>query len=260
MKRKNLIGTFVGGFAVVAVGMAAEGAIIGKEGFDYSSNQTVVGQSGGTGWDLDGNLSASGWAQESNYNPPVIDGELYTGWGFRDRVSRSFGAPVQATGKVYFGVDVVMEVGTRTAGISWVDGGSPRKVFGLIDQTGKFGVANDWYQSPVDPAELSSVDVIFGRSYRLVGLVDYTGGDAGRVKLWVDPGEGDEGAPIATGFANAFWIDGINLYSGGTDGSVSARWDNLTVATTFAQVIPEPAGVMGLVAVAAMTLGRRRSH
>jgi hypothetical protein len=245
------------GLAVCSLGGVSQAAIIGTEGFDYASNESVLGKTGGTGWDLDGDTNPSAWTQESNYNQPVINGEMYTGWGNRDRVSRAFGAPVQATGKVFFGVDVVMEPGTRTAGISWVDNGSPKKVFGLIDQTGKFGVANDWYQNPVDPAELSSVDVVFGQRYRIVGMVDYTGGDSDRVKFWVNPTGGDEGTPLVSGFANAFWIDGINLYSGGTDSSVSARWDNLIVSTTFAEVVPEPSSVM-LVASAMLMAGIRR--
>jgi hypothetical protein len=258
MKRTNVISAVASVLALASIATVSQAAVIGTDGFDYPSNLTVVGQSGGTGWDLDGNLTPSAW--EGNDNPTVVNGELLTGWGFRDRVSRAFGAPVQATGKVYFGVDVVMEPGTRTAGISWVDGGSPKKVFGLIDQTGKFGVADDWYQNPVNPAELSSVDVVFGQGYRIVGMVDYDAPDASRVKFWVDPGSGDEATPIATGFANAFWIDGINLYSGGTDGSVSSRWDNLVVATTFAEVIaiPEPASMLSVGGLAVAALARRR--
>lgn len=249
------------GLVVCGFGTVSEAAIIGAEGFDYPSNASILGQTGGTGWDLDGNSSPSAWTQESNYDQPVIGGEMHTGWGSRDRVRRDFGAPVQGTGKVFFGVDVVMEPGTRTAGISWVDGGSPRKVFGLIDQTGKFGVANDWYQNPVDPAELSSVDVVFGQRYRIVGMVDYTGGDSDRVKFWVNPVESDEATPLVTGFANAFWIDGINLYSGGTDSSVSARWDNLVVSTTFAAVVvPEPSALMLVAGAALFGCVRRRSN
>lgn len=258
MKVKSLFLAVAGVVAIGSIGMVSHASIIGTDGFDYPSNQTVVGQSGGTGWDLDGNLTPSAWTGTDN--PLVSNGELLTGWGFRDRVRRDFGAPIQASGKVYFGVDVVMEPGTRTAGISWVDGGNPKKVFGLIDQTGKFGVADDWYQNPVNPAELSSVDVVFGQRYRIVGMVDYDAPDASRVKFWVNPGSGDEASPIATGFANAFWIDGINLYSGGTDGTVSSRWDNLVVATTFAEAIaiPEPASMLSVGALAVATLARRR--
>jgi hypothetical protein len=259
MQRINLIAALT----VAAFGSVSKAAVIGFEGFDYPSNQTVVGQSGGTGWDLDGDLTRTPWEQEravNPYAPPVVNGELLTGWGDRDRVSRKFGTDVQATGKVFFGVDVVMEPGTRTAGISWNDRGTPRKVFGLIDQTGKFGVANDWYQNPVDPAELSSVDVVLGQKYRIVGVVDYTAPEASRAKFWVNPASGDEASPIATGSGGGFWIDGINLYSGGTDGTVSARWDNLVVATTFAEAIaiPEPATMMSLGALSLAALVRRR--
>jgi PEP-CTERM motif len=258
MKKMIPVSAFAFGVVVATAGMTAQAAVIGTEGFDYPSNQSLVGQSGGTGWDLDANSTPSAWTQESNYNPPVVNGEVYTGWGSRDRISRDFGAAIQGTGKVFFAVDVVMQPGTRTAGISWVDFGSPRKVFGLIDQTGKFGVANDWYQNPVDPAELSSLDVVFGQRYRIVGLVDYTAPDASRVKFWVDPEVGDEGSPIATGQANAFWISGINLYSGGTDSAVSAVWDNLIVATSFSEVVPEPTSLLALGAVSMAALARRR--
>jgi uncharacterized protein (TIGR03382 family) len=253
---------------VVALGGAgmAEAAIIGTESFTYPDNTSIVGQAGGSGWDLDGNGTVSPWQPYNTNQPPVISGQLVTGWGNRDRASRRFGNSdepngnyagyVQGTGQVYFGVDVLMEAGTQTAGISWVDGGSERKTFGLVNETGRFGLANDWYNTA--NAEVSNLQVVFGQTYRIVGRVDYTAPDASRVALWVNPTPGSEAAPLITGAANAFWMSGVDLYSGGVGDTVSTRWDNLVVATTFAEaVVPEPSS-LALGALALLGLGRRR--
>lgn len=90
-------------------------------------------------------------------------------------------------------------------------------------------------------------------------LVPGTGNDTGA--LFVNPTGTTEGTPYAvatTVGTDATTIGSINFRQGGTSSSPSLTIDNLSVATTYAEVVPEPSSLVLLPAAGLLALRTRR--
>lgn len=244
--------------STVAIASASQAAILGFEPFDYPNGTPIIGQSGGTGWMVNSSTKGS-WFSVGDPSPTVVNSQLVTGnAGGGNAAARDIGgnnAAIPGTGVVYFAADLNFDPGTRFAGLSWYDYGNEREFFGIPFDTGVFGLDGER-----TGRQLSSVQALPNTDYRLVARVDYTNQN---VALWVNPTTADEGAPtISSGINSGNYFTAIRVASGGGEANVGARWDNLTLADTFADavtgvVVPEPSG-LALLPLAGLALRRRR--
>lgn len=259
------------GFAVV-VGLAAsaQAAVIGTDGFGYGDG-SLIDQSGGAGWYYNGETQKQGvdggksswnqnWKADTAQWPQVVGGVVQTqnSTSTRDYNSSNATGAIRASGTVFFGFDMKYANGASWLALSTYDGGYERFKFGATDVAGgKFfglevngsGAPNGWH--------LTNIAALPDQGYRLVGEIDYTGGGDVQIRMWVNPNSGDLATPdLVLGYTEHNWQTGIRLGSGGT---APTTWDNVTVGTTFADIVPEPA-TMSLLTAASMGLlaARRR--
>jgi hypothetical protein len=252
----------------------ATAALIATENFDYADG-SVVGQSGGTGWNYERTDEAGAPPQTaSNWNNvfgahQIVSSTLVTNNG---GVLREFGGVTEGTGgssnerEGAFRADGVMFFSTsftvgsmlpagqnQWAGVSSYDFGSERIFFGMPGQTGDtrfFGIAAPGFGAD----SFSTIPVIAGQTYTIVGMLDF---DSDTLGLWVNP----DGSDTATSFdvSKAYngtnWSSSLRFASG-----TSVTWDNVKVGTTFGDVaVPEPStGLLGMIPVALLIIRRRR--
>jgi hypothetical protein len=266
MKREIQLAAWAAAGVMVSA-LTAGAAPVGTDNFTYP-NGSIAGRTGGTGWAFKQYPEAGAPASApSDWDVAfgtanVTGGKLVT---LESGAIREYNGPsegvtapsneregaFQGTGKVFYGVDMVRQAGADWSGASSFDFGAERIFFGVPSGQGAnafFGIE----ESGVGK-DMTTVPVVAGQTYRVVAEIDY---DADQLKLWVDPGAGDEASPDATrAYAATNWSSAVRLASGGTG---STSWDNFAVGTTFADVVPEPATLAWLGGVGALALLRRR--
>lgn len=181
----------------------------------------------------------------------VTDGVVSIGSGAED-VSVSIGTDQT---NVYFGVTItVSDSSTSDYVMGFRDGTSLAARIFLSDVgEGSISVGVNSGGSGSGSAGAFSVNTFsLNTAIRLVGFADGTG----TVSAWINPSTSDEASPDVTFFnADAGGFEEFYLRQGGSWDNGDAAWtaDDLIVATTFAEAVPEPSvallgalGVMGL--------------
>jgi hypothetical protein len=249
--------------AMLVAAACAQASIIGSDSFSYADG-SLDGKSGGTGW-TPGGGSPTQWNKAFGNSAAVTAGSVST---FNGGSYREYGAAIQATGAVYFGVDMTLSsnavVSQRYAGVSSYDFGNERIKFGKTWSATTFGLDGHG-------AHATSIPIVAGQTYRIVGSIQWdTGGGQGRLKMWVNPDAADFDTVLGNGVlttadlvvnygSTGNWNNGVRLASGGSNDNAPATYDNLIVATTFAEAaaVPEP-GALASLALMAGLLRRRR--
>lgn len=253
--------------------LAGHAALIATDSFDYADG-SIVGQTGGTGWNYERNDEAGAPTQTaSNWNNvfgthQVFSSTLVTNDG---GVRREFGGLTEGTGAtneregafraegtMFFSTSItvgsMLPAGqNQWAGISSYDFGDERIFFGMPGQTGDtrfFGIAAPGF----GPDVFSGIQVVAGQSYTIVGMVDFENDLLG---LWVNPDGSDTASSfdVSKAYNGTNWSTGLRLASG-----TSVTWDNLKVGTSFADVaVPEPStALLALLPLALLSARRRR--
>ena len=254
--------------------LASQAALIATESFDYADG-SVVGQTGGTGWNYERTDEPGAPVQTaSNWNDAfgahqVVSSALVTDNG---GVFREFGGITEGTGATsneregafraegafFFSTTInvssmLPEGQNQWAGVSSFDFGSERVFFGMPGQTGAtryFGIAAPGF----GPDTFGSIPVIAGTTYTIVGMLDF---DNDLLALWVDPDGSDTASShdVSMAYAGTNWSSALRFASG-----TSVTWDDVKVGTTFGDAVPEPsAPLLALGTAGLLILVRRRS-
>ena len=256
---------------LLAESRVTQGAVIGTDNFDYT-NGPLLAQNGGTGWDRGGSGKTS-WTTLFGTGATVASGAAGT---FNGGSLRNYGTlngnndqAIKATGVVYFGVDMNFSpaavANERYAGVSSYDFGDERIKFGKTWNSLNFGLDGQGTAA-------TNISIVANTTYRIVGSIQWdTAGGNGRLKMWVNPNVADLDTALGTGALTSAdlvvnygttgnWNTGVRLASGGSNNNAPVAYDNLIVATTFAEAaaIPEPTAVALLTLGSMLTLARRR--
>lgn len=252
--------------AAVLAGCFAAGAsatIVGQDSFDYPDGPIDL-QAGGSGWTWNDTAKSDWNTMWGNAN--VVNAALITAGGGakREYGGNEMDVAFRGAGIIYFGVTMTRTADTGSdnwGGMSAYDFGTERIFFGVNGgQSGTpfFGLE----QSNESGAgrTLTSIPVIVGQSYRIVGALDF---DNDQIHMWIDPDANDFDTPgvgtsadVTRAYTMSNWNTAVRLASGG---DAPTAWDNLVVATTFAQAVPEPSS-LGLLAIGALAALRRRGR
>lgn len=259
--------------AAASLPLATQAAIIATEDFNYTDG-SVVGQTGGTGWNYERTNEPGAPAQTaSNWNNAfgahsITTGALVTNNG---GVLREFGGITEGTGStsneregafrasgtMFFSTTISFaamspEGQNQWAGVSSYDFGSERIFFGMPGQTGAtrfFGIAAPGFGADT----IGTIPVTAGTTYTIVGMLDF---DNDLLGLWVNPDGSDSSSSydVSKAYAGTNWSSALRFASG-----TAVTWDNVVVGTTFSDVVPEPASpLLALGSAGILILLRRR--
>ncbi len=261
---------FLAGLAIAAA--PAPAALIATDNFDYPDG-SIADRSGGTGWDNEFNDEAGAPPQApSDWDivfgaPNVVGAALVTNDGGAKRefggASEGVGEPsneregaFRGVGSLY--VSVTYQVDTlfppdtiQWGGISSYDFGAERLFWGMPGQAAEtryFGID----ESGVG-GTLSSIPIAANTTYSLLALLDF---DRDLVALWVNPDGADtpDSYDVSRSYTPTNWSSAVRLASAG---GANTTWDNLRLATTFAEAVPEPAAAL-LAVLGLLGMARRR--
>lgn len=254
--------------------LSSHAALIATENFEYSDG-SIVGQTGGTGWNYERNDEAGAPGQlPSTWNSAfgnhsVISGQLVTNGG---GVLREFGGSTEGStfpsneregafrseGVMFFSTTMTVAAMLPTgqnqwAGVSSYDFTEERIFFGMPGQSGEtrfFGIAAPNF----GPEAFSAIPVVAGTTYTIVGMLDF---DNDLLGLWVNPDGSDTASSydVSKAYTGTNWSTALRFASG-----TSVAWDDVKVGTSFADVaVPEPsAPLLALGAAGFFFLVRRR--
>jgi hypothetical protein len=253
--------------------LASQAAVIATESFNYTDG-SVVGQTGGTGWNYERTDEPGAPAQvASNWNNvfgshQILSGALVTNNG---GVLREFGGITEGTGAtsneregafrasgtMFFSTSITVgamspEGQNQWAGVSSYDFGTERIFFGMPGQTGAtryFGIAAPGFGADT----ISTIPVIAGTTYTIVGMLDF---DNDLLALWVNPDGGDTTASydVSMAYNGGNWSSALRFASG-----TEVTWDDVAVGTSFSDVVvPEPSVSLLAFGSAGLFVFRRR--
>jgi hypothetical protein len=258
------------GLAFAAVPSPA--AMVATDDFGYPDG-SIADRSGGTGWNNEFTDEPGAPPQApSDWDvvfgaPAVSSGALVTNGSGAKREFGGAGEGViepsneregafRGTGKwflsVNYSVDVLFGAGsTQWGGISSYDFGAERIFWGMPGQdtgTRYFGVE----ESGVGTT-LSSIPIAANTLYTLMVMLDF---DNNVLGLWVNPDSNDTESSydVSRSYGATNWSTAVRLASAG---GANITWDNLAIATTFSEAIPEPSAAL-LGGLGALGLLRRR--
>ena len=219
--------------------------IIGIEGFDYPDGP-IADKAGGTFWDWD-NTSLSHTSTFSDWDTlfgsvNVVDGKLQT--SSTSAAYRQFNGPeegasstndeglgaIRASSEVYFQTTMTRTAGSGWSGISSYDFATERILFGILAESGKFGI-QVLNSDGLDGVSPSAIDPVQNQAYVIVGKIDFSNN---LLSLWVNPDLGDfeanNSADVTRSYDAPFWSTAVGLGSGS---GTTATWDNLEVALAW---------------------------
>ncbi|MCW1884920.1 hypothetical protein OKA04_09290 [Luteolibacter flavescens] len=251
--------------------LASQAALIATERFDYADG-SVVGQTGGTGWNYERNdepaappQSPSNWNNEFGTHS-IVSSALVTNSG---GVRREFGGATEGTGSdsneregafrasgtMFFSVSYTAVTAGQWSGVSSYDFSGPgaEKIFWGAPGGGNNGA---FFGIDVNGSgqTISTIPVVTGQTYTLVGMLDF---DADVVALWVNPDSNDTATSydVSRPYTGGNWSTALRLASGN-----QVRWDDLLVGTSFSDVVAVPETSVPLLGLAgaALLLKRRR--
>ena len=280
MKYQAWVGAAVLAAGVLSLAASRAGAtVIASDTFEsYAPASQLGGQSGGTGFTnayvvpsaLATNVTVVN--QSLNYSGGSITvnggGRAVRVTGAADSnelISRSF-AP-QTGSPVYF--SFLYNTGTTTEaflqfGLSSQAVAEPQASVGLQGIAGG-GAGAEGFFARAGATTLATSGIAANTTYLVVGRVSRGAGSNAYnvVDLFVNPTSLSESTPTltATGPANtgASSFSSFILRTARTDAGSQYNFDNLTIGTTFADVVPEP-GALGLLALGGLGLLARRRH
>ena len=225
MKNKIIL-SFLSIAALIASN--ANAAIIASDDFSASGS--------GTGW-----ASSTDWG--SNLNSGTYSA---TTENFRDFAATTSSADGS---EIWVSVEISLS-GSTWGGISFFDGGTEKVLFGRDTNNAFWGI-------DAAPENYSTIAATVDQTFHLLGLIEYNSG-VDTISLWIDPTDMNN-----LGTANASTTDTLGTFTklrlGTGIGSGSGLTvDNLTIGTTFADVIPEPSSAALLLGLGAVALVLRR--
>ncbi len=208
---------------------------------------------------LDGDLTAdANWTAFSGADQSVdVSSGVVVGLGSD---AEDVGINFSETLGIYFGIDInISDDASADYVMGFRDGSAlAARIFLSGDGSDISVGVNSGGSGAASPGATSVDTFSLNTTVRIVGFAD----GAGTVSAWINPSLADSGAPSVT-FTNADsgGLDGFFLRQGGSWDNGGASWtaDNLIVATTFAEVVPEPSStaLLGLGGLA-LILRRRR--
>ncbi len=251
--RKVIVSLF--GLLIAAASLNAE--IIGYESFSYDDGTVIDGQSGGYGWDFNGQRisgvgamenplhdgAPSTWsALDGDGGNTVTDGQVTIDKATHGQLIRLFnpdewyGALRPGGGPYFFAVTMINNTHNPWGGLSVYDFGTERPYCGLIYQPDENVV--QFYGLDTGTSVSTNVAVEQGVPARIVMCID---ANIEIIRFWVNPDGDDENtnesADAFISFAdsgridNGNWISGVRLAC-----DINASWDDLVVATEFDEV------------------------
>ena len=260
--RKSILSLL--GLFLAAASLNAE--IIGYESFSYEDGTIIEGQSGGYGWDINGqrisgvgeleaplhNGNPSEWAAfGGTTGNPVTDGTVTTGNSADGQLIRrfnddeSYGA-LRPGGPYFFAVTMTSNGHNPWAGMSAYDFTDEKTFAGILWQPDS--EAAQFFGMDCAPEVPTANTVEWGTPARLVMSLDAS---IGKVRFWLNPDENDEYSDDSADGYIAFdqsgriesdnWLSGVRLAA-----DVSVTWDDLVIATEFDEIFvkstaPQPA-------------------
>lgn len=185
------------------------------------------------------------------------DIDLLQGSGSREDVNTGLGVAAGAGDVFYAGMDFTNTGGTTDVYFAmFMEGTSffnARVWVTAPAAGGDFRLAQSNDNSIIDgDGEAFSGDLSFGTMYRLVIRYDYSAADG---QLWINPVNelSPSVEPSDPGFSDEVSAFAFRQAGGNSTQTI----DNLIVATTFAEAVPEP-GTLALLSIGALALIRRR--
>lgn len=213
---------------LVALTLSTNATLFYNETFSYSAGALT-------------NVSGGLWAPHSGAfaNSVMVSSgkiSLVQGSGSREDVNRSTGSTMAAGNTWYAGFDVSVSGGNGTVYFAHFLQGTANfgtRVFVTNTPTGlgdfTFGIG-----SGANPQSVWATGLSYNTTYRLVTSYDYTTGNG---YLWVNPTQQSDPSIFTTNFvANAMTAYAFRQSTGNSVEVI----DNLRVATTFIEAVPEP--------------------
>ncbi len=265
-----------GALAFTLLPGAARGSTIVTDGFDYPAGP-IAGRAGGTGWasPFSGNgavnAASLAYTDGAGLMLGTSGGRVATntsGGGMLRTISNANQPPGLLDARGYFGANgstiylgflVRLDSGVVTAfgdygGVSLFDGGNEQL---FIGDPGFEGTHRSWSvdaQEGVAALHESTVPVN-GTVRLLLARIDFAPG-AETMRFYVDPPLAEEPAVPTVGpfLIHDLRFNRIRLQAGGA-GRYS--FDEVVMATTYGEVVPEPVA-LGLLTAGAAALGCRR--
>lgn len=144
--------------------------------------------------------------------------------------------------------------GFYTSGGSFLGRVAPAIPAGSPAGTFRLGISNS---SAASADVILGTNLTLGTAYTIVIRFDFT---TAQTTLWVNPTSiADPGITSTTAATLPVTINRYGLRQPSTDTMGDYALDNLLVATTFAEVVPEPASISMIVLAGGMLLARRRA-
>jgi MYXO-CTERM domain-containing protein len=267
---------------VAALPSAAFGAVIASDSFEsYAPGSQLNGQNGGTGFSNGYGVTAS-----KTTNVTVVSKSLsYTGGAVsvdggsnavqvagsadsNNLVTRAI--PVQTGSPVYFGFLYNTNSTTEAFLQFGLENGStaePHASVGVQGIAGNGGGAEGFFARVPNAGNTTytSSGLSADTTYYLVGRISKGAGSStyNVVDLFLNPTSLDESSPTLTATnaagSGVSQFDNFVLRTARTDAGSLYDFDQLTIGTTFADVVPAPEpGALGVLGVCAVAVGRRR--
>ena len=234
-------------FCVLIGVLPTRAALIVYDGFNYTANQGIEGQGGGTGWGgavwydnsnngINNNATSPGFS----YSTLPVQGNKVTTAGGNNGSFRYLG--LQAGSGTYYVSFIVQRVTGSSSGYGGVSlfsgDGSEHFFIGQRNDQSTFGIQRSGGPGGNSGTAASTL------SFLVMKIV--MNGSSSSASLFVNPTLGVEpgSADVSINNVNAFSFDTIRIQSGNT-GNPTFAFDELRIGTSYSDVapVPEPVNV-----------------